>query len=148
MISTKGSRLAAGHDFYALTDGLVPAKGQVMVETGIAIGLLEGTYGRLAAGSGMATKMGIAVDRGVIDAHYTREVKVILRNHGQTDCSYKAGERIAQLIVERTGDANAIGRRRPRDNGDGNNEIWVKRCKPQAIHYGQRRRNQNMFSSR
>jgi len=43
IIPTKGSRFAAGHDIYALRDGLVPAKGQIMVETGIAIGLPEGT---------------------------------------------------------------------------------------------------------
>jgi len=78
IIPTKGSRFAAGHDIYGLTDGLVPAKGQTMVETGIAIGPPEGTYGRLAARSGMASKMGIAVGGGVIDADYTGEVKVIL----------------------------------------------------------------------
>jgi len=71
LIPTKGSRFAAGHDIYALTDCLVPAKGQTMVETGIVIGLPEGTYGRLAARSGMASKMGIAVGGGVIDADYT-----------------------------------------------------------------------------
>jgi len=38
-------------------DGLVPAKGQALVETGIAIGLPQGTYGGLAARSGMASKM-------------------------------------------------------------------------------------------
>jgi len=37
IIPTKGLQFAAGHDIYALTDGLVPAKGQTMVETGIAI---------------------------------------------------------------------------------------------------------------
>ena len=78
IIPTKGSLFAASHDIYALTDGLVPAKGTTMVETGIAIGLQEGTYGRLAARSGMASKMGIAVGGGVIDADYTREIKVIL----------------------------------------------------------------------
>ena len=41
---TKGSRFAAGHDIYALKDGMVPAGGQTLVETGIAIGLPEGTY--------------------------------------------------------------------------------------------------------
>jgi len=61
IIPTKGSRFGAGHDIYALIDGLVPAKGQTMVEMGIAIGMPEGTYGRLAARSGMASKMGIAV---------------------------------------------------------------------------------------
>jgi len=37
IIPTKALPFAAGHDIYALTDGLVPAKGQTMVETGIAI---------------------------------------------------------------------------------------------------------------
>ena len=50
-VPTKGSRFAAGHDIYAMTGGFVPAKGQTMVETGIAIGLPEGTYRRRAARS-------------------------------------------------------------------------------------------------
>jgi len=108
IIPTKGSRCAAGLDIYALTDGLVPAKGQRMVETGIAIGLPEGTYGRLAARSGMASKMGIAVGSGVIDADYTGEVKVILCNHGEADCVLKGGDRIAQLIVEKVANTYAM----------------------------------------
>jgi len=80
IITTKGSRFAAGDEIKALTDGLVPAKGHITVETGIAIGLLQGTYGRLAAGSGIASKMGIAVGGGVMDVDYTGEVKMILRN--------------------------------------------------------------------
>ena len=87
---------------------VVPAKGQTMVETGIAIGLPEGTYGRLAARSGMASKMGIAVGGGVIDADYTGEVKVILRNHGEVDCVFKAGDRIAQLKVEKVANADTM----------------------------------------
>jgi len=105
---TKGSRFAAGHDIYALTDGLVPAKGLTMVETGIAIGFPEGTYGRLGARSGMASKMGIAVGGGVIDADYTGEVKVILRNHGEAACMFTAGDRIAQLIIEKIANADAM----------------------------------------
>jgi len=42
-----GPQCLASHDIYALTDRLVPARGLKMVETGIAIGLPEGTYGRL-----------------------------------------------------------------------------------------------------
>jgi len=85
---TKGSQFAAGHGMYTLTDGFVPGKGQTIVETGIAIGLPEGTYGRQAARSGMASKMGIAVGGGVIDADYTGEVKVILRNPGEAKCIF------------------------------------------------------------
>ena len=99
-IPTKGSRMAAGHGIYALEEGSVLAKGQTLVETGIAIGLPKSTDGRLAARSGMASKNRIAVVGGVIDANYTGEVKVILRNHGKEDYQFKAGGRIAQLIVE------------------------------------------------
>jgi len=108
IIPTKGSTFAAGYDIYAITARLVPANGQTMVETGIAIGLPEGTYGRLAARSGMASKMGIAVGGGVIDADYTGEVKVILRNHGEADCMFTAGDRIAQLIIEKIANADAM----------------------------------------
>jgi len=41
--STKGSRLAAGHDIYALKDRTIPAQRQMLVDTGIAIGLPRGT---------------------------------------------------------------------------------------------------------
>ena len=92
--------MAAGHDIYALKNGLIPAQRPMLVETRIAIGLPQGTYGRLAARSGMASKHGIAVGGGVIDADYTGEVRVILRNHGTSDYEFKAGDRIAQLIVK------------------------------------------------
>jgi len=65
-------------------------------------------YGMLAARSAMVSKIGIAVGGGVIDADYTREIKVILRNHGPADCSHKGGDRIVQLIVEKIADANAL----------------------------------------
>jgi len=96
----------AGHDIYGLTDRLVPAKGQVMVETGIGIGLPEGTKGRLAARNDMASKMGIAVGGGVIDTDYTGKVRVILRNQAKADCLYQAGDRIPELIVERIANAD------------------------------------------
>jgi len=56
----------------------------------------------------MASKMGIAVGGGVIDADYTGEVKVIRRNHGEADCVFKAGDRIAQLIIVTVANADAM----------------------------------------
>jgi len=49
----------------------------------------------------MASKHGIAVGGGVIDADYTGEIKVILTNYRNTSFEFKAGNRIAQLIVEK-----------------------------------------------
>ena len=52
--------------------------------------------------------MGIALGGGVIDADYTREGKVILRNQGEADCVFKAGDQIAQLIVEKVANTDAM----------------------------------------
>ena len=49
----------------------------------------------------MASKKGIAINEGVIDADYTGEVKVFMINHGKIDCRIQAGDRIAQLIIEK-----------------------------------------------
>jgi len=65
IVPTKGSRMAAGHDIYALNDGTTPAQRQILVDTAFAIGLPRGTYGRVAAGSGMSSKHGIAGGAGV-----------------------------------------------------------------------------------
>lgn len=43
----------------------------------------------------------IDVGAGVIDTDYRGPVGVILFNHSDTDFEVKAGDRIAQLIIER-----------------------------------------------
>jgi len=121
IVPTKGTRMAAGHDIYTLKDGTIPAQRQMLVDRGIAIGLPRGTYGRLAARSGMASKHGIAVGGSVIEADYTSEIKVILRNHGNAIYEFKAGDRIAQLIVQKitTHDAMEIDNLDDRERGTG-----------------------------
>jgi len=102
-IATKGSMLAAGHDLYSIEYILIPANSRVLVKISLAVAVPEGTYGRIAPRSGLATK-GITVDAGVIDADYRGEVKVLLVNHGKLDYEVKIGECIAQLIAERIDD--------------------------------------------
>ena len=36
--------MAAGHDLYVMEEVLIPAKGQILVDTGLAVGLPRGTY--------------------------------------------------------------------------------------------------------
>src|SRR5207237_7396642 len=106
ILPTKGSRMAAGHDLYALNDIPIPSKGQALVETSIAIGLPKGTYGRLASRSGLASKEGIEVGAGVIDADYTGELRVLLRNHSSRNYQIRKGERIAQSIITQINDSD------------------------------------------
>jgi len=56
----------------------------------------------------MGSKHQIAVGGSVIDADYTGEIKVILRNHGSASSEFKAGDRVAQVIVERIQTHDAI----------------------------------------
>lgn len=58
----------------------------------------------------MASKKGIAMNGEVIDADYTGEVKVIMVNHGKSDCRIQGGDRIAQRIIEKidTSDLMAV----------------------------------------
>lgn len=92
---------AAGYDLHSAERATVPAGGWTAVDTGIAIGLPDGTYGRIAPRSGLAVKHGIAVNAGVVDRDYTGPVKVCIVNHGSKPYTVHTGDRIAQLIVER-----------------------------------------------
>jgi len=133
--------MAAGHDIHALKDGTIPAQRQILVDTGIAIGLPRGTYGRLAATSGMASRLGIAVGGRVIDVDYTGEIKVILWNHGDTSYEFKAGDRIPQLIVENSQTHDALEIHNLDDTesgaqGSGPSDLgpkWLIRCEEPKV---------------
>jgi len=100
-LPTRGSRFSAGHDLYAQEDVLIPAQGQKLVGTEIAIGIPQGTYARRAPRSGLAYNKSIGIGGGVIDADYTGEVRVIMMNHGKKRYQVQEGDRIAQIIIEK-----------------------------------------------
>ena len=100
-VPTKGSIKAKGQDLYASEGTEIPAGGQIMVGTGIAIQLPHNTYGRIALQSGLAVKHRLATNAGVIDSDYRGEVKVVLVNQGDQPYQVELGERIAQLIIEK-----------------------------------------------
>ena len=107
-IPTKGSSQAEGHNLYAQETQNIPATGQGIIGTGIAIGLPSDTYRRIAPGSGLAVRHSLTVNAGVIHAEYTGEIKVVLINLGMKDYQVHKGDRIAQLIVERIINDEAI----------------------------------------
>ena len=92
---TKGSTRAAGHNLYASYGTEIPAGGQVMVGTGIAIQLPHNIYGRIAPRSGLAVKHQLATNAGVIDSDYRGEVKVIPVNQEDKPYQVDQGDRIA-----------------------------------------------------
>lgn len=90
----------AGYDLYSAESAIIPPLSRKLIKTNLAIQLPENTYGRIAPRSGLAYKFGIEVMAGVIDRNYRDDVGVILYNAGTEDFFVKAGDRIAQLIVE------------------------------------------------
>lgn len=101
LMPTKGSEEAAGYDLYATSDTRVLAHESALVETGIAMMIPFGYYGRVAARSGLSVKTGLMVNAGVIDSDYRGEIKVLLANPTKLDVEIPAGTKMAQIIIEK-----------------------------------------------
>lgn len=100
---TYGTEYSAGADLYSLKgESITVEPGQtVLVHTGIAMEIPEGTVGLIFARSGLATKKGLAPANkvGVIDADYRGEIMVALHNHSSVPATVEGGERIAQIAI-------------------------------------------------
>lgn len=101
ILPTRGSEHAAGLDLYAVERADIWPGAQAMISTGLAVAIPADHYGRIAPRSGLATKHGIQVHAGVVDADYRGEIHVCLINHGDRMVEFKPGDRIAQLIIEK-----------------------------------------------
>ena len=101
MLLARGSAGAAGYDLCATSNCVIPSRGKGTIETRLAVSLPPGTYARIAPRSGLAIRNFIDVGMGVVDSDYWGEIKVVLFNHSAEDFAVQAGDRIAQLILER-----------------------------------------------
>lgn len=97
----RGSTFAAGADLHCVETFTLQPGERKAVPTGLALAIPSGFYGRVAPRSGWAVKHGIDTLAGIIDADYRGEVLVLLINLGDQPFTGAAGERIAQLIIER-----------------------------------------------
>ena len=79
----------------------IEASYEVMIPTGIAVELPEGTVGLVYARSGLACKKGVAPANcvGVIDSDYRGEIKGCLTGLYDEPYTVQPGERVAQLVV-------------------------------------------------
>ncbi|MBO0855577.1 MAG: dUTP diphosphatase [Nocardia sp.] len=94
----------AGVDLCTTEDVILEPGERVLVGTGIAVALPQGTVGLIHPRSGLAAKTGLSIVNtpGTIDAGYRGEIKVCLINHDpRTAIQLRRGDRIAQLLVQR-----------------------------------------------
>jgi dUTP pyrophosphatase len=100
-LPTRGSRAAAGLDLYLIEAVSLGPGQRAIARTGLAVAIPEGFYGRLAPRSGLATKKGLDVLAGVIDADYRGEIGCLLHNTGEERIELVENSKICQLIIEK-----------------------------------------------
>lgn len=101
----------AGADLLTAEDFTLDPGERRLVPTGIALALPEGWVGLVHPRSGLAVRHGITLVNtpGTIDAGYRGEVKVCLLNTDRTESvSFGRGDRIAQLVLQRIGQADFV----------------------------------------
>jgi dUTP pyrophosphatase len=92
---------AAGADLRAAVRTVLEPGIRAAVPTGIRLEIPAGYVGLIWPRSGLAVRHGIDTLAGVIDSDYRGEVAVVLVNHGQDTVTLAAGDRIAQLVVQK-----------------------------------------------
>ncbi|AQQ80365.1 dUTPase [Betabaculovirus altermyunipunctae] len=97
----RGSAMAAGWDLRSAYDYVVPRRGRELICTDLCLVAPPGCYIRIAPRSGLASKHGIDVGAGVIDADYRGNVIIVLFNHGEEDLVVRRGDKVAQFICEK-----------------------------------------------
>ena len=88
----------AGFDLYCSETVIIPAGGQVLVSTGLAVAIPNDWVGVIKDRSSMAIKR-LRTHAGVIDAGYRGEVKIVMSNAGSESFTVEAGSKFAQMVV-------------------------------------------------
>lgn len=98
----------AGLDFFALEDTTVPAGKRAQVHTGIALIVPDGYVGLVWDKSGLSHKFGLHSLGGVFDAGFSGEYIFCFINTSQQDYFFKAGEKVAQLLIQPVSHAEVV----------------------------------------
>ena len=118
IMPTRAHPYDAGLDLYAPEDVVVPATetriafepytmgphiietriGSATIDTGVHVQIPECCVGFIKSKSGLMVNHGITTD-GTIDCGYTGSIRVKLFNHRSEAYEFKAGDKIAQLVI-------------------------------------------------
>lgn len=107
-IPTKNHSADAGYDLYALNGEIISKHTHKLIKTGISLDIPKGYVGLVWPRSGLAYKYGLDVFAGVIDSGYRGDVGVILFNSQYSDYHIEAGDRIAQIVLQKVEDFELV----------------------------------------
>ena len=101
-IAPKAMRVGdAAFDLSASETIVIESNTQQLVATGVHMAIPDGFVGLIWDRSGLAAKSQLSTMGGVIDSNYRGEIKVILRNFALEPFTINAGDRIAQMLVQK-----------------------------------------------
>jgi dUTP pyrophosphatase len=109
ILPTRAHETDAGLDLYTPDDVVVVGSssdvwdevadiGSATIDTGVHVEIPKGYVGFIKSKSGLNVKHGLTAE-GVIDCGYTGSIVVKLYNHTSNDYRFKAGDKIAQLVL-------------------------------------------------
>lgn len=90
----------AGMDLFVLEDMMLVPGRPTKVRTGVAMEIPEGYAGLIWDRSGLSTSQGVKTLGGVIDSGYRGEVLVGMINASLAPYTVRAGEKVAQLLIQ------------------------------------------------
>ncbi|MBI2411100.1 MAG: dUTP diphosphatase [Candidatus Kerfeldbacteria bacterium] len=91
----------AGMDLYSVETLQIAPGERCAIKTGLAMHIPEGYAGLIWDKSGRALKEGLKTMAGVVDSGYRGEVQVVLINLSTESTTISAGQKIAQMIIQK-----------------------------------------------
>ena len=102
-IPTKATNLSAGYDLYSPQTVEIPIGMSKPISTELQIFFPhDHCYGRIAARSGMSLRNYVTALDGVVNTSNDKNFSIILYNFGEKPYIVEKGDRIAQIICEKT----------------------------------------------
>lgn len=95
----RGTGLSSGLDVFTPIDFDIPAHGSEMISLDLRFEIPEGWDLAVYNKSGVSTKKGLSKGAELIDADYRGSVHIHLFNHTDILARFKAGEKVAQLVM-------------------------------------------------
>lgn len=108
IIPTRAHAGDAGLDLYAIEPVLIPVDSLRQIRTGIGMEIPDGYVGLIWDKSGLSQNFKLKVFGGVIDSTYRGEIVVGLVNFGSGRYVIDAGQKIAQLLIQKIEPAKMI----------------------------------------
>lgn len=98
----RATERSAAYDISVLENVIVPAHGQLIVDTGLCAYMKKNEVLKIYIRSSLGRKgLELSNKVGIIDSdYYPNQIKLLLRNYTRDNISLKAGDRVAQAIFQ------------------------------------------------